>query len=89
MARREAQRSLADLDLNLLVTLDALLAERHVTRAARRLHLSQPAVSVQLAKLRRALHDPLLLPGPRGMTATALATTLEGRCARRSPSSRR
>jgi DNA-binding transcriptional LysR family regulator len=78
MPQREAQQSLAGLDLNLLVTLDALLAERHVTRAARRLHLSQPAVSVQLAKLRRALHDPLLLPGPRGMTATALATTLEG-----------
>ncbi|HEX7686641.1 MAG TPA: LysR family transcriptional regulator, partial [Burkholderiaceae bacterium] len=68
--------NLARLDLNLLVTLDALLAERHVTRAARRLHLSQPAVSAQLARLRDALGDPLLLPGPRGMRPTARAESL-------------
>ncbi|MBC7975803.1 MAG: LysR family transcriptional regulator [Myxococcales bacterium] len=74
---RDAAHSLARLDLNLLATLDALLAERSVTRAARRLSLSQPAVSVQLGKLRRALGDPLLVPGPRGMAPTALATTLE------------
>lgn len=74
---RDAERSLARLDLNLLVTLDALLAERSVTRAARRLRLSQPAVSVQLGKLRRALHDPLLVPGPRGMAPTSLAASLE------------
>ncbi len=75
---REIERSLAGLDLNLLVTLDALLAERNVTRAARRLNLSQPAVSVQLGKLRQALQDPLLVPGPRGMAPTSLATSLEG-----------
>lgn len=75
---RDAARSLARLDLNLLVTLDALLAERHVTRAARRLGLSQPAVSVQLAKLRVTLRDPLLIPGSRGMAPTALAVSLEG-----------
>jgi len=75
---RDAERTLARLDLNLLVTLDALLAERNVTRAARRLSLSQPAVSVQLGKLRRALQDPLLLPGPRGMAPTSLAAALEG-----------
>jgi DNA-binding transcriptional LysR family regulator len=75
---RNAQHTLARLDLNLLVTLDALLAERNVTRAARRLHLSQPAVSVQLRKLRQTLQDPLLLPGPRGMAPTALAVSLEG-----------
>ena len=74
---RDTERSLAGLDLNLLVTLDALLAERNVTRAARRLSLSQPAVSVQLATLRQALQDPLLLPGPRGMASTSLATALE------------
>ncbi|MDR6674254.1 LysR family transcriptional regulator [Xanthomonas sp. 1678] len=64
------------LDLNLLLTLDALLAEHNVTRAAARLHLSQPSVSVHLAKLREALDDPLLLPGPRGMRPTARADAL-------------
>ncbi len=64
------------LDLNLLVTLDALLAEHNVTRAAQRLHLSQPSVSVQLARLRALLDDPLLLPGPRGMRPTARADAL-------------
>lgn len=64
------------LDLNLLVTLDALLAEHNVTRAAQRLHLSQPSVSIHLAKLRNAFDDPLLLPGPRGMRPTARADAL-------------
>lgn len=64
------------LDLNLLVTLDTLLAEHNVTRAAQRLNLSQPAVSVHLSKLRDALGDPLLLPGPRGMRPTARADAL-------------
>nr|WP_219116031.1 LysR family transcriptional regulator [Janthinobacterium sp. UMAB-56] len=64
------------LDLNLLLTLNALLIERNVTRAAARLHLSQPSVSVQLGKLRAAFDDPLLLPGPRGMLPTARALAL-------------
>lgn len=64
------------LDLNLLTTLDVLLAERNVTRAAARLHLSQPAVSAQLARLRDIFDDPLLIPAHRGMTATAKATEL-------------
>lgn len=68
--------NLRRLDLNLLLTLDALLAEHHVTRAAQRLGLSQPAVSVHLAKLREALGDPLLLPGPRGMRPTTRANEL-------------
>ncbi|UXY14050.1 LysR family transcriptional regulator [Chitiniphilus purpureus] len=68
--------SLRHLDLNLLVTLNALLAEHNVTRAAKRLHLSQPAVSVQLARLREVFGDPLLLPGPRGMRPTARADEL-------------
>jgi DNA-binding transcriptional LysR family regulator len=63
--------NLQALDLNLLVTLDVLLAELNVTRAAKRLRLSQPAVSVHLGKLRQIFADPLLLPGPRGMRATA------------------
>lgn len=68
--------SLRRLDLNLLVTLDALLTEHNVTRASERLHLSQPAVSVQLARLREFFGDPLLLPGPRGMRPTARADEL-------------
>jgi len=68
--------NLRRLDLNLLVTLDALLSEHNVTRAAQRLNFSQPSVSVHLAKLRDIFRDPLLLPGPRGMRPTARADEL-------------
>lgn len=68
--------NLRRIDLNLLITLDVLLVEQNVTRAAERLHMSQPAVSVHLAKLRDLLGDPLLLPGPRGMRPTARAEAL-------------
>lgn len=68
--------SLRRIDLNLLVTLQALLEELNVTRAAERLHLAQPTVSVQLSRLRQLFDDPLLLPGPRGMRATARAEAL-------------
>jgi DNA-binding transcriptional LysR family regulator len=64
------------LDLNLLVTLEALLAERNVTKAAARLNLSQPAVSAQLNRLRDVFGDPLLIPAHRGMTPTAKALEL-------------
>ncbi|ERK08081.1 Transcriptional regulator [Pantoea sp. AS-PWVM4] len=64
------------LDLNLLLTLDVLLAELNVTRAAQRLNLSQPSVSAQLARLRSIFNDPLLLPGPRGMAPTSRAEAL-------------
>ncbi|TCS10329.1 LysR family transcriptional regulator [Caulobacter sp. BK020] len=58
--------NLAKLDLNLLVALDALLAEGGVGRAAQRLNLSQPAVSHALRRLREATGDPLLVRvGPR------------------------
>ena len=68
--------NLRRLDINLLLTLDVLLAEHNVTRAAHRLNLSQPSVSVHLAKLREIFGDPLLLPGPRGMRPTARADAL-------------
>lgn len=68
--------NLRRLDLNLLVTLDVLLSEHNVTRAAERLNFSQPSVSVHLAKLRDVFGDPLLLPGPRGMRPTAKADEL-------------
>ena len=65
------------IDFNLLVTLDALLAERSVSRAAQRLNLSQPALSAQLARLRAMLGDPLFVPSHRGMTPTPLALGLQ------------
>ena len=63
-------------DLNLLVILDALLSEQHVTRAAERLHLSQPAVSHALGRLRDLLGDPLLVRQGGGLVATARALEL-------------
>lgn len=63
-------------DLNLLVILDALLSEQHVTRAAERLHLSQPAVSHALARLRDLLGDPLLVRQGGALIATARALEL-------------
>ena len=58
------------------MTLEVLLTELNVTRAAERLNLSQPSVSVQLGKLRNIYNDPLLLPGPRGMLPTSRAVEL-------------
>jgi len=68
--------NIRDIDLNLLVILDALLLERNVTRAATRLGLSQPAVSNALARLRETLGDPLLVRSASGMIATPRAETL-------------
>ena len=58
------------IDLNLLRVLDALLQERHVTRAAKMLNLSQPATSAALSRLRDMLADPLLVRTSHGMVAT-------------------
>ena len=49
------------LDLNLLVVFDALMSERHVSRAADRIALSQPAMSNALSRLRATLDDPILV----------------------------
>ncbi len=65
-----------NVDLNLLVALDALLVERSVSRAAVRLHLSQPATSALLARLRELFGDPLLLRSARGMLPTPRALEL-------------
>jgi LysR family transcriptional regulator, nod-box dependent transcriptional activator len=64
------------LDLNLLVALNAVLAERSISRAARRVHLSQPAMSNALARLRAWFGDPLLIRTGRRMMLTARAETL-------------
>lgn len=74
---RDAHDPLAQLDLNLLRALDVLLAERHVTRAAARLSLTQSAASRALARLRDELGDPLLVRGPSGaLLPTARAEQL-------------
>lgn len=63
-------------DLNLLVVLDALLEERNVTRASKRLHLGQSATSGALARLRSYFGDELLVPVGRTLTLTPLAQSL-------------
>jgi LysR family nod box-dependent transcriptional activator len=63
-------------DLNLLVTLDALLTEKNVTRAGLRMNLSQSAMSGALARLRDFFHDELLVPMGRKMVLTPLAEDL-------------
>jgi len=69
---------LAQLDLNLLVVLHALLVERHVTRAAARIHISQPAASRSLHRLRDMFGDPLLVRSGRSMELTPRAENLLG-----------
>jgi DNA-binding transcriptional LysR family regulator len=66
-------------DLNLLITLDVLLAEGSVARAARRLRLSPSAMSRALARLREATGDPLLVRNGRGLTPTPRAAALRER----------
>jgi DNA-binding transcriptional LysR family regulator len=68
--------SLSQLDLNLLIVLDTVLAERSVTRAASRLHVTPSAISNSLARLRHALGDPLVLRSGRGVVPTPRATAL-------------
>ena len=69
----------SDVDLDLLPMLSVLLEERNVTWAAQRLGLSQSALSARLARLRRALNDPLLVPATegRGMVLTPRAATMQ------------
>ncbi len=70
------QRNIKELDLNLLWVLDTLLDEGNVTRAAKRLRVTQPAVSRMLGRLRQALADPLFVATSRGMIPTARALEL-------------
>ncbi|MCX7143848.1 MAG: LysR family transcriptional regulator [Proteobacteria bacterium] len=66
-------------DFNLLVTLDAVLAEGSVARAARRLRLSPSAMSRALARLRETTGDPLLVRAGRGLVPTPRAIELRER----------
>jgi DNA-binding transcriptional LysR family regulator len=64
------QMNINNFDLNLLRVFDAMFAERSVTRAARRLFLSQPAASHALARLRKEVGDPLFVRAGNEMFAT-------------------
>lgn len=66
-------------DLNLLLTLDVLLSEGSVARAAKRLRLSQSAMSRALARLRETTADPLLVRAGRGLVLTPRAVALRER----------
>ncbi|MFO7550044.1 MAG: LysR family transcriptional regulator [Haliea sp.] len=68
--------NLHKVDLNLLVALQALLQERSVSRAAERLHITQPAMSKTLARLRELFGDPLFTRSNRGMQPTPRAREL-------------
>src|SRR5665647_3301921 len=72
----EARRVMAGFDLNLLPVALAICEERSVSGAARKLGMSQPAVSVALNKLRKALGDPLFVRTAHGMDPTPRALTL-------------
>ena len=72
------QMNISSLNLNLLPVLDALLAERSVSRAGTRVGLSQPAVSNALAQLRAHFKDPLLVRRAGGMAPTDRALALAG-----------
>src|SRR6476660_7103581 len=63
-------------DLNLLLAFEALWTERHVTRAARRVGLTQSAMSHALGRLRAQLDDPLFSPTPRGLQPSPRAHAL-------------
>ncbi|MFJ6479197.1 LysR family transcriptional regulator [Streptomyces sp. NPDC091682] len=66
------------LDLNLLVALDVLLEEASVSRAAARMHLSEPAMSRTLGRIRKALGDPVLVRAGRVMVPTPHALAVQG-----------
>lgn len=62
-----------------MLYLQALVEERHVTRAAARAGIGQPAMSAALARLRKTFHDPLLVKTAQGMTPTPCALELAQR----------
>ena len=68
--------NLRTLDLNLLLVFEAVLHESSVIGAAKRLHLSQPATSHALNRLRRRLNDQLFVRTPAGMMPTPRAQQL-------------
>lgn len=77
MVTRMNDVKLHQLDLNLLLALDALVSLRSVTRAAEKLFVSQPAMSHSLNRLRAFFDDPLLVRSPQGMQPTQKALYLQ------------
>ncbi|MFT3696592.1 MAG: LysR family transcriptional regulator [Kofleriaceae bacterium] len=73
---------LSAIDLNLLLVLDAVLAERSVVRAAQRLHVTPPAISNALNRLRDTLGDPIVTRAGRGIVPTPRALQLAPAIAR-------
>jgi DNA-binding transcriptional LysR family regulator len=67
------------MDIDLILTLDALLQDRNITHAAARLGISQPALSARLARLRTLFGEPLFIPSPhgRGVLPTPRAEALK------------
>ena len=70
-------RQLARIDLNLLLTLQVLLETRSVSRTATNLHLTQPAISKALGRLRDQFDDPLFTRAAKGLIPTPLALSLQ------------
>ncbi len=73
-----ANMRLDRIDLNLFVVFDALYRERGVTRVAQQLHLTQPAVSNALSRLRQTFDDQLFVRTPQGMQPTPVADNVIG-----------
>src|SRR5215213_9952812 len=71
--------NISDFDANLFLVLDAVLAEKSATRAARRLHVTPSAISNALARLRDRLGDPLVVRNGRGLAPTPFALTIAPR----------
>ncbi|SHO65903.1 transcriptional regulator, LysR family [Pseudoxanthobacter soli DSM 19599] len=82
IAKPTARRHAPPIDMNLLVTLDALLSEGSVVGAAQRLNLSPPAMSRQLARIRHLIGDPVLVRAGRGLVPTPRAEALRDRLRR-------
>ena len=72
-ASKDVAMNISGIDLNLLVAFDALMEHRNVTRAARAVNLSQPAMSNALSRLRDLFGDELLVRSPSGMRPTPRA----------------
>ena len=68
--------NIALVDLNLLIVFDAVMREKHVTRAAKRIGMTQPAVSNALNRLRHIAKDDLFVRSPDGVVPTTRALQL-------------